>query len=356
MLCARQSSGREDCHSGARAFQTAARTEWPEPLEHSRANGQTEVCCGQECPRAARGGARFRGATRDSISRCALAAAGKNGNRSALHQPGHRCFGGTLALAALAALVLISTGCASTAKRAPTDRQFVFERDGFAYANELVWEYEPDPATGKMNTRPREPKPDYTHHCFVMARAARQFFDFAEFRATEPKVNESIYRQRVKEVIGRNPRSDPARRDPVVIPGYPNLRAFSREHEPLLKDLCGSAWESYFQRGHWRVVFPFSDRHQEAMVERLQRELSRGMAPVIHLVRFPQLTINHAVVVYEAAATDEGVRFLGYDPNDPTRPLVIYYRREDRRFYTSQNDYFIGGRVDVYEVYRNWLY
>lgn len=276
--------------------------------------------------------------------------------RQSIGRGGGFVIGRVLQVLVLAVLFAFTAGCASTAKRASADRQFDFERDSFAYANELVWEYEPDPATGKMNTRPREPKPDYTHHCFVMARAARQFFDFAEFRPADPKLDEASYRRRIKELIRRDPRSDPARRPPIEFPGYANLREFSREHEALLKELCGGAWESYVQRGHWRIVFPFSDGQQEEMAVRLRRELARGIAPVIHLVRFPQLTINHAVVVYEAVAKDEGVRFLCYDPNDPTRPLEIDYREQDRRFYTPQNDYFIGGRVDVYEVYRNWLY
>lgn len=267
-----------------------------------------------------------------------------------------RCFAPALRVLALAVLVAFSTGCASTARRSAADRHFAFERDSFAYANELVWTYEPDPATGKMNTRQREPKPDYTHHCFVMARAARQFHDFAEFRPADPKVDEATYRKLVKAVIRRDPRSDPARREPIVFPGYASLWEFSREHEAMLKELCGSAWESYVQRGHWRVVFPFSDGHQEMMAERLQRELARGVAPVIHLVRFPQLTINHAVVVFEAIPKDGGVQFRCYDPNNPERPLEIDYRRGDRRFFTPQNDYFIGGRVDVYEVYRNCWY
>ena len=54
-------------------------------------------------------------------------------------------------------------------------RPFDFSRDRFAFANELVWHYELNPATGRMDFRPREPRPHYTHRCFVMARAARQF-------------------------------------------------------------------------------------------------------------------------------------------------------------------------------------
>lgn len=253
-------------------------------------------------------------------------------------------------------MLVFATGCASTSKRPASDRRFVFERDSFAYGNELLWEYEPDPATGKMKTRPRDPRPDYHHYCFVMARAARQFFDFAEFRPELPKAEEAVYRERIREVIRRDPRSNPATRSSIVIPGYAGLREFSREQEALLKELCGGAWESYVQRGHWRMIFPLSRSHQEDMAERLRGELARGILPVIHLVRFPQLTINHAMVVYAAEPVPEGIRFLCYDPNDPARPQEITYRHEERRFDTPRNKYFIGGRVDIYEVYRNWLY
>jgi len=257
---------------------------------------------------------------------------------------------------ALVLVLVLVLGCASTAKRPPSDRAFVFGRDTFAYANELVWDYELDPATGEMTTRPRDPKPAYTHHCFVVARAARQFFDFARFDPAQPKVAPAEYRRLIAAVIARDPRANPARREPVVIPGYANLHTFSRDHEALLKEECGGAWQSYVQRGHWRMIWPLTKAQQQRMAGRLRAELDRGVAPVIHLVRFPQLTINHAVVVYEAVATGTGVEFRCYDPNNPVEPLVITYRNEERRFHTPPNNYFIGGRVNVYEVYRNWLY
>lgn len=256
----------------------------------------------------------------------------------------------------IALILVLTTGCASTARRQPINHQFELGRDSFSYANELLWEYEPDPLTGKMNTRPRDPKPTYRNYCFVMARAARQFFDFAEFDPTQPQADEPTYAQLIRKVISRDPRSDPSRKPPIVIPGYANLHEFSRAHEAQLKELCGSNWQSFVQRGHWRVVFPFSDGHQAGMAQRLQHELGRGIAPVVHLIRFPEQTINHGVLVYRATETLEGVQLLCYDPNNPEKSLELNYRREDQRFYTPQNSYYIGGRVDVYEVYRNWLY
>ena len=69
-------------------------------------------------------------------------------------------------------------------------RRFDFDRDRFAFANELVWEYQLDAATGKMNFRPHDPKPDYTHRCFVLARAVRQFLYHARFDAMQKSVKE----------------------------------------------------------------------------------------------------------------------------------------------------------------------
>lgn len=254
------------------------------------------------------------------------------------------------------ALLVLASGCASISNRQATDRHFEFGRDNFAYANELQWIYEPDPTTGKMKTRPRIPEPKYHQYCFVMSRAARQFYDFARFEPKEPKADEEAYRHLIKEVLSRSPRSNPARRDLVIIPGYADLFDFSRDYESELKDLCGGWWQSYVQRGHWRMVFPFSDAHQAETAARLRNELEKGIAPVVHLVLFPEQTINHGVVVYQEKDVPEGMNFLCYDPNDPSAPLTLTYQKEDSRFHTPQSNYFIGGEVDVYEVYRNWLY
>ncbi|HAV62926.1 MAG TPA: hypothetical protein DCY13_11245 [Verrucomicrobiales bacterium] len=256
----------------------------------------------------------------------------------------------------LSLLLLGTTGCATTANRPAAERRFVMEEDSFAYANELLWDYRVDPGTGRVVTESREPKPEFHHQCFVMARAARQFFDFAEFAPGAPRPDEAVLRDQIEKVLERDPRSDPARRGRVVIPGYASLRELSREQEALLKDACGGSWQSFVQRGHWRIVLPFSGRHQARMATRLRAELDRGIVPAIHLVRFPQLTINHAMLVIDVEEGPEEIRFICYDPNDPAAPRVVSYRKEDRRFHLPMTNYFPGGRVNVFEVYRNWLY
>ena len=84
-------------------------------------------------------------------------------------------------------------------------RRFEFERDTFAFANELVWEYRCDPATQKMISRRNEPPPTYAHRCFVMVRSARQFFYHARFEPA-PVADEQTYRRLIREVVSRSPR------------------------------------------------------------------------------------------------------------------------------------------------------
>ena len=140
-------------------------------------------------------------------------------------------------------------------------RPFDFQKDTFAYANELVWEYHFDP-NGKWVHQRREPPPDYTHHCFVVVRSARQFFQNAKFDPTLPVADDATYRRLIRAVVAIDPARVVPEEKRIVIPGYADLRSFSEAREALLKSECGGAWHSYFQRGHWRMVFPFNRRHQ----------------------------------------------------------------------------------------------
>ena len=253
-------------------------------------------------------------------------------------------------------LALVLNGCATSRPALAVNRQpFVFQQDTFAYANQLVWEYYFD-ANGKWTSKTRQPEPDYTHHCFVVAHSAGQFFQHARFDPAQAKVDEVVYRQMIHRVISQSPRQHTDESERVIIPGYANLREFSQAQETLLKAECGGAWQSYFQRGHWRMIFSFSRAHQANAARALVKSLKQNRPPVVHLVRFPQLSINHAVVLFDVTETETEIRFAAYDPNKPEKPATLTYDRARRTFSFPPNDYFIGGRVDVYEVYRGWCY
>src|SRR5947207_6531185 len=94
----------------------------------------------------------------------------------------------------LALLLAALAGCSAPRPLATVSRHFDFERDTLAYPNELVWEYRFD-ERGRWTSRPRVPKPDYTHHCFVVARAARQFFGHARFDPGRTAADAETYRR-----------------------------------------------------------------------------------------------------------------------------------------------------------------
>lgn len=234
-------------------------------------------------------------------------------------------------------------------------RRFCFERDSFAFANELHWAYHFDAASGRTTFTRREPKPDYALRCFVLTRTARQFLYHARFDPEAPATNEIAYRRMIREIVSRNPRMPCPPDRLVVFPGYEGLRKFSAAWEPLLKAECGGAWRSYVLRSHWRMVFPISRAHQARTAGQLATSLCQGGSPLIHLVRFPQLTINHGMILFEVNKTSESLCFEAYDPNDPTKPTQLSYSETQRTFSLPANAYWAGGRLDVIEIYRNWF-
>ena len=253
-----------------------------------------------------------------------------------------------LLLAAAAAL----GGCAPDPVLKPANvREFSFERDVFAFSNDLKWRYKFDPASGERKVE-ENPDAEYALHCFVLARSARQFYQFARFAPEQPRADEETYRGLVREVVAHDPaKTESIER--VVIPGYANLRAFSADYEAMLKDELGSPAESYLQRGNWRIAFPFPEGHQEKTAENLLAEIRANRPPLVHLIVFPEITINHAVMVYDAVEKRRKIVFRIYDPNDGGKPAKLTYDLRDREFTFPKSDYFPGGKVSVYEIYKS---
>jgi hypothetical protein len=239
---------------------------------------------------------------------------------------------------------------------ATSARRFQFERDTFAFRHELVWKYHFDPATGAMTTYKADPAPTYYHRCFVLVRATRLFFDHARFAPELPPADAATYRQLVRQIIARSPRRACADSDRIAIPGFDCLRAFSQAHEALLKAECGAAWESYFLRSHWRMIFPVPGRFQEKMAGKLRRSLvQRGLA-LVHLFRFPRITINHGIVLYRFADAEDTIEFEAYDPNLPEHPVTLVYDKTRRVFTFAPNIYWGGGVLSVMEIFCEFPY
>lgn len=244
-------------------------------------------------------------------------------------------------------------GCSTTSWPA-ADRSFVFERDTLAFTNLLAWTYGPD-ADGRWRGRPREPQPDYTLRCFPMARAVKQFFLHARFDPDQSAAHPATLARSIREVLDRSARAASPLERRVVINGFAGLRELSSAHPAALQAACGGAADSYLQRGHWRMFFPFPAGQREATAARLAAKVRAGHPAVLHLVRFPDTdAINHAVVAFGVRETEDAWEFTLYDPNQPMAPVTLRFDRARRSFEFPRNAYFEGGPLHVYEVYDRW--
>jgi hypothetical protein len=241
----------------------------------------------------------------------------------------------------------LAGGCSITRQPTP-GRPFSLAQDSFAYRNETLWRYDWDSVTGEMHHSKNVPKPDYGLHCFVMARSAQLFFRHARFEPSQPRPSESELKALVRDMVHRQ-------RD-VTIGGYANLHEFSAANERLLKQECGGAWRSYLQKGNWRMVFPFSRNHQARTATQLIDSIEKEGSRVVHVVEFPRLGLNHAILIYAFNRNANETTFQAYDPNNPAEPLQIKYSETTRQFEFPRTSYYIGGKVNIYQIYHKPLY
>ena len=103
------------------------------------------------------------------------------------------------------------------------------------------------------------------------------------------------------------------------------------------------------------MVFPITRGHQTRTAAQLVTALEQNISPIIHLVKFPSLTINHGMVLFNAVATRNGVDFSAYDPNNPLQPVNLTFDRATATFSLPPNRYWPGGELNVIEIFRNWL-
>ena len=124
----------------------------------------------------------------------------------------------------------------------------------------------------------------------------------------------------------------------------------------MLKAGCGGAWQSYAQRGNWRMVLPFTRGGQRAEAGKLGERIAAGRLPIVHVATFPALTINHVLLLFGCLSAGDGWEFQAYDPNICDRPLTLRFDGKSGWFEYSRTHYFGGGRVNAYEIYCGLLF
>jgi hypothetical protein len=103
------------------------------------------------------------------------------------------------------------------------------------------------------------------------------------------------------------------------------------------------------------MILYISREHQEKTAAALAAALRAGISPIVHLVRFPSLTINHGMILFDAAESGGGAEFAAYDPNDPARPARLGYDKAARQFSLPANTYWAGGPLNVIHIFSSWL-
>src|SRR3989440_11210007 len=153
-------------------------------------------------------------------------------------------------LAVLLGVTLGTAACASGPRWGPPPEgeadaraaapEFAFASETFAFANLIRARHQ-----GEANL--------YANYCFVLARGLRQFGQFARFDPALPRLDHDGYAGLVRRVVAL-PVWQPASSEDgrIVIPGYANLREFSRAEEAAVKEGLGSRFWTLVHWTNWR--------------------------------------------------------------------------------------------------------
>jgi hypothetical protein len=251
----------------------------------------------------------------------------------------------------LVGVALLTAACA-TVEPAPSAslpppqaavQGFEIMRDTFAFANEIQALH---PGVQDL----------YANYCFVLARGARQFFQFARFEPAAPRLTPEAYAKRVRAVVARSAWLPPlADADRIVIPGYASLREFSRAEEAAVKEGLGERYGTLFHWTNWRIGLPVTGGHQAGIAREIVDELRAGRLAQLLITNWPKPELNHTVVAYQYRETPAGIEFDVWDPNDLDGPGLILFDRDKRRFQATRVYATEPGTIRVFRVYYSWL-
>jgi hypothetical protein len=221
---------------------------------------------------------------------------------------------------------------------------FSFANDTFAFPN-MIRSRHPDDEPGL-----------YANYCFVLARAIRQFAQFVRFDPALAKLDHAGYFERVKQIGARrpwDPPPPPAER--IVIPGYANLREFSRDQEAAVKEGLGGRLLTLLHWTNWRAALPITDDGQETVGREIVEELRAGRLVQLLVSNFPQPELNHTVVVFESHPKKGSIDFIVWDPNNPDGPGIITFDQGARRFWATDLYDTDPGPIRAFRMYYSRL-
>jgi hypothetical protein len=255
------------------------------------------------------------------------------------------------AIAFAVAVLLTAGACASRVVPPPRSAAPATAVTGFSFAT--------DTFDFRNDIRARDPDKEdlYANYCFVLARGLRQFFAFARFDPSAPRLDSDGYAARIRDVVARPPWNPPlAAGERVVIPGYADLRALSRGEEGAVKAALGGRFWTWIHWSNWRVVFPVTAGHQGDVARAIMDEVAAGRLVQLLVTNWPKHELNHTVVAFEFHEETDIVEFAVWDPNDPAAPGQLTFDRRQRRFVATRLYDTEIGIIRVFRMYYSpWL-
>lgn len=251
-------------------------------------------------------------------------------------------------------LVLSVVGCAHRPPTEKAAKSFTYGTDTFAFANETVWKYEDGRHVPHGRDAAKEDR--YTHHCFVMTRAATEFWKFARFDASQPVPDDATLVELVKQVRRHRTAGKPlpeAQR--VVIPGFASLHDLSAKKPRLVQAEIGTCWQTYLRPANFFIVMPPAHWHQARTFNYMTRSLEQDTPVGLWMYNFPNVNMNHSVIAYAQRFEAGRTLFTIYDPNSTDGPRTLTYDEATREFSLEKTFYFSGGRVHVRLAYVSLL-
>ena len=237
----------------------------------------------------------------------------------------------------------------------PAPRPFRYDTDSFSFANETVWNYV-NGSVQSESSRPPTEKRDYTRRCFVVTRAAVQFWKFARFDPKAAPLSHNQLAARIRDVTDRSVWLPPLTSEKrVLFPGYANLREISAANPSIFQANIGLGWPVYFRAGNMPIVAPVYREIEAQLSDEILHDLQLNYPTIVWLYNFPSLSINHVVVVLGARRDRNQVHYQVYDPNYTDGPKKLDYDMATRTFSYQPTFYYKGGTVDARAIYRGIL-
>jgi hypothetical protein len=237
----------------------------------------------------------------------------------------------------------------------PAPRPFNYATDTFSFANETVWNYV-DGSVQSDAPGSEARKRDYTRRCFVVTRAAVQFWKFAKFDPGAAPLPPDQLADRIRQVTSRSvwlPPLPPGQR--IAFPGFSSLRDISAADPSIFQANIGLGWPVYFRAGNMPIVVPIGRDTESELNNEIFRDLQMNYPTVVWLYNFPSLNINHVLVIIAGKHEEHKFHYKVYDPNYASGPRNLEYDEASRTFSYQPTFYFRGGPVEARAIYRGVL-